>query len=157
MAKKAGKIQEVGKGVCRVCGGDIVEKIVHEFNPRSGPLIIGPASKEQFHDIHEGYYCNKCGLKYEFVPKIGISDELRERCLDSLTKLAIQNGVDKKKARYFIEKALSLTMTGDISKFEELCKEYGMKGPTWPPTGLAGIVQSPFRKDGSGIDIYKSQ
>jgi len=33
---------------------------------------MGPASKNQFHDVSEGYHCKKCGLKYRFVPSKNI-------------------------------------------------------------------------------------
>lgn len=53
---------------CVVCGGPIVERVDREFDARSGPMIIGPASQQQFHDVSKGYHCTKCGLKYEFLP-----------------------------------------------------------------------------------------
>jgi len=65
------KKPRVFEGACRVCHGDLVEKIVHEFNPASGPAIIGPGSKGQFRDVSRGFYCKQCGLKYEFVPDQG--------------------------------------------------------------------------------------
>ena len=56
------------KGACKVCGGDITEKIVHEYNPMTGPPIIGPGSRQQYHYVSKGLYCTQCGVKYEFVP-----------------------------------------------------------------------------------------
>lgn len=56
-------------GKCVFCSGPIVEMIVREFDARSGPMIIGPGSKHQHHDVSQGFHCTKCGLKYEFVPK----------------------------------------------------------------------------------------
>jgi len=67
MAKKFKATSEIGKGSCRVCGGDIVEKIVQKSYHRGISDVIGPSSGPQFYDAHEGYYCKKCGLKYEFV------------------------------------------------------------------------------------------
>ena len=58
---------KVFKGACRVCGGDVMEKIVTKFDPKMGPMIIGPGSRQQFYDVREGYYCQSCGIKYEFV------------------------------------------------------------------------------------------
>jgi predicted RNA-binding Zn-ribbon protein involved in translation (DUF1610 family) len=68
----------MGKSVrwkCIVCGGDIVEEIVSKFNPIHGPMIIGPGSRQQFHDVSEGYHCSSCGLKYEFPPKTEKKDQ----------------------------------------------------------------------------------
>lgn len=56
------------KGACRVCGGDITEKFIQEYNPMTGPPIIGPASRQQYHYVSKGLYCKQCGVKYEFVP-----------------------------------------------------------------------------------------
>lgn len=61
--------EEPTKGKCVFCGGMIVEKIARKFNPVAGPLIIGPGGKNQFHEVSEGFYCQHCGLKYEFIPK----------------------------------------------------------------------------------------
>ena len=57
-------------GKCVVCEGEIVEVIEKEFDPMSGPLIIGPGSRQQFHNVSKGYHCKKCGLKYAFIPKV---------------------------------------------------------------------------------------
>lgn len=52
---------------CIVCKeGEIVEKIVQKFTSLSLP-IIGPGSRDQFSDVSEGYFCKKCGLKYEHL------------------------------------------------------------------------------------------
>ncbi len=56
------------KEACKVCGGDITERIVQEYNPVTGPPIIGPGSRQQYHYVSQGLYCKKCGVKYEFVP-----------------------------------------------------------------------------------------
>lgn len=66
MAEK--KEPKVFKGRCRVCKGDITENIVRRFNPMSGPMVFGPGSRQQLVNSHEGYYCTKCGISYEFVP-----------------------------------------------------------------------------------------
>jgi len=55
-------------GKCIVCGGEIVGEIIKEFDPKMGPLIIGPGSKQQFHNVDKGFHCKQCGLKYKFVP-----------------------------------------------------------------------------------------
>lgn len=59
---------ESTEGKCVVCNGMIVEKVVRRFNPMSGPLIIGPGSRQQFHEVSEGFYCQDCGLMYKFPP-----------------------------------------------------------------------------------------
>ncbi len=59
----------VFKKACRVCGGDIIENIVVRFNAMHGSMILGPGSRNQFHESTEGYYCQSCGLKYRFVPE----------------------------------------------------------------------------------------
>ena len=56
------------EGKCRVCQGEIVEKIVSESIPRTGPVIYGPGSGRKLRDVSKGYHCVECGLKYEFVP-----------------------------------------------------------------------------------------
>lgn len=56
-------------GECRVCKGGIVEKTFIRFDSMTGPPIIGPGSRQQFKKVSDGYYCKKCGIKYEFVPK----------------------------------------------------------------------------------------
>jgi len=56
------------KGACKVCGGDVTEKIVQEYNPMTGPPIIGPGSRQQYHYVSKGLHCKQCGVKYEFVP-----------------------------------------------------------------------------------------
>lgn len=55
-------------GKCVFCGGPIVEKIVQEFNAACGPMMFGPGSRGQFHEVSHGFHCTGCGLKYEFVP-----------------------------------------------------------------------------------------
>ena len=56
------------EGYCVVCEGRIVELFVEEFDPKTGPPIFGPGSKRQFKEVSKGYYCDHCGLKYQFVP-----------------------------------------------------------------------------------------
>ena len=55
-------------GMCAVCQGEIKAKVVTKF-ASLGPPIIGPSSEQQFQQVIDGYYCTKCGIKYEFVPK----------------------------------------------------------------------------------------
>ena len=61
--------EQPAEGTCVVCNGTVVEKLVSEFNPASGPLIIGPGSRGQYRNVSKGFHCTKCGLKYEFAPK----------------------------------------------------------------------------------------
>ena len=56
------------EGKCVVCKGQIVETMITEFDPKTGPPIFGPGSKRQFKEVSRGYHCRGCGLKYEFIP-----------------------------------------------------------------------------------------
>ena len=49
---------------------DPFEIIVNEFDPRLGPAVIGPGSKQQHHDVSKGFHCTRCGLKYLFIPPV---------------------------------------------------------------------------------------
>ena len=57
------------KGKCVVCKGPLIEKVVRKFDATTGPMIIGPGSRNQFRNELEGFHCMNCGLKYEFIPK----------------------------------------------------------------------------------------
>ena len=63
--------RELTNKPCLVCGGKLVKKTEREFDPTSGPIIIGPGSRHQYHEVSHGYHCTNCGLKYEFPPKAG--------------------------------------------------------------------------------------
>lgn len=60
-------------GKCRVCGGEIVEKIVEEEDdqrwksPVVGLSMSSEVPQKQYHKVSKGYHCKKCGIKYEFV------------------------------------------------------------------------------------------
>jgi len=54
---------------CKVCDGEIVEVITYKYDPKTGPLIIGPGSKQQYRKVRHGFHCKKCGIVYAFVPK----------------------------------------------------------------------------------------
>ncbi len=56
-------------GECVVCEGKIVEDIVREYDPQTGPPVIGPGSRDQFRDVLRGYNCIGCGLYYKFPPR----------------------------------------------------------------------------------------
>lgn len=56
-------------GTCVFCGGEVVEKITNVFDSMFGPPIFGPASRNQYIEVSEGFHCKRCGLKYEFVPQ----------------------------------------------------------------------------------------
>jgi len=60
---------------CLACKSAIVEKIVSEFDPMSGPLIFGPGSRQQFRKVSKGFYCKQCGLKYEFAPQLNSTQQ----------------------------------------------------------------------------------
>lgn len=51
-------------GVCVVCNGKVVGRITREYV--GDPMIIGPGGRDQMRNIHHGWHCTKCGLKYEF-------------------------------------------------------------------------------------------
>ncbi len=63
---------EKTSGICMVCNGEIIERIKRIFDPSLGPQVIGVdgPSNHQFKNVSEGYYCKKCGIKYEFIPQI---------------------------------------------------------------------------------------
>jgi len=56
------------EGICRVCKGTIIESTVYEYDPMTGPPVIGPGYKRQQHKVSKGFYCEKCGIKYQFIP-----------------------------------------------------------------------------------------
>jgi len=57
------------EGHCIVCKGKIVEVVTSEFDPMTGPPVVGPGSRRQFKEASKGYYCEDCGLKYQFIPQ----------------------------------------------------------------------------------------
>ena len=61
------------KGKCMVCEGRIVELFVEEYNPMTDLPVFGPRSENQFREVNKGYHCEKCGLKYQFVPPANAS------------------------------------------------------------------------------------
>ena len=67
--------EKTTKGICKVCKGPIVElfgyKHEHNSDPR-GPLY-GPGLKKAEDSnkppkVSKGFYCKKCGIKYQFIP-----------------------------------------------------------------------------------------
>ena len=72
-----GIIKYTGKK-CIVCGGDIVELIVNEYNPKTGPPIVGPGSKGQFHEVSKGFHCESCRLKYADLLIAGV-EKIKQR------------------------------------------------------------------------------
>ena len=56
-------------GECVVCQGPIVKDVVREYDPMRGPPVIGPGSRQQFHSVTKGFYCDDCGVYYHHVPK----------------------------------------------------------------------------------------
>lgn len=59
------KEQSAPAGTCRVCFGEVIEKIVSVF---VGEPIYGPRSRDQTSKRRDGYYCTECGIRYEFPP-----------------------------------------------------------------------------------------
>ncbi len=55
------------KGKCKACGGPIVEKIESEPTMSKELIPIGPGSAKYFRQVSKGFYCKKCGIKYEFI------------------------------------------------------------------------------------------
>ncbi len=66
--RNTAEVAEKQIGVCVVCKGDVVEDRVNEFDASSGPLVFGPASRYQYRKTSKGWYCEDCGLKYQFRP-----------------------------------------------------------------------------------------
>jgi hypothetical protein len=61
------------RGTCS-CGGTIILLTTYtsEYNPMTGPLIVGPGSRGQFSRVEEKEcFCEDCGLLYNsrIVPK----------------------------------------------------------------------------------------
>lgn len=56
---------------CRIpgCKGDIVETFSLAFDSRTGPPIYGPAGKDQYRTVSNGFHCNECGVKYNFAKR----------------------------------------------------------------------------------------
>jgi len=63
--------ERLTNGKCRVCGGEIVEKIVSEFKP-------------SFRNVSKGFHCRKCGIKYAFVPP---AKKLKREVIKRLLKI----------------------------------------------------------------------
>ena len=57
------------EGKCRVCGGVVTETYSKQYDPRSGPMIYGPGSRNQYNWTSSGLYCQDCGLSYHKLPK----------------------------------------------------------------------------------------
>lgn len=58
------KTQQIGE--C-LCGGVIVVLTIYtsEYNPKTGSIIIGPASREQFRRVERSScFCEECGIVY---------------------------------------------------------------------------------------------
>lgn len=56
-------------GTCVFCGGKVTEDFVQKFDASSGPMIIGPGSRDQFYWASTGLGCIDCGLAYKKLPK----------------------------------------------------------------------------------------
>jgi hypothetical protein len=56
-------------GECVYCGGTVTESFYRKFKASSGPLIIGPGSRDQHYWASDGLGCIKCGLAYKTLPK----------------------------------------------------------------------------------------
>lgn len=52
---------------CSACKGRVVKETTSEYNPASGPPIIGPGYRNQCRDV-TSYYCADCGLVYRLPP-----------------------------------------------------------------------------------------
>jgi predicted RNA-binding Zn-ribbon protein involved in translation (DUF1610 family) len=53
---------------CTACGGDVVEQESSEYDPSTGPMVIGPGSKSQYKRT-TSYFCADCGIVYVAPPK----------------------------------------------------------------------------------------
>jgi hypothetical protein len=58
------------EGVCVVCKGKVTETYSKVYDPRTGPLIIGPGSRSQYHWQTSGLSCASCGIKYAKLPAL---------------------------------------------------------------------------------------
>ena len=58
------------EGVCYVCKGKVTETFSKQFDPSTGPMIIGPGSYSQFRWVSSGLHCLNCGIKYAKLPPI---------------------------------------------------------------------------------------
>lgn len=66
---KCGRVTEFTSHVpCVVCSGKIVADTKIEYDPATGPPIYGPGSRRQFKEKTKGYFCTRCGIKYQFPP-----------------------------------------------------------------------------------------
>lgn len=54
------------EALCVVCKSAVMEKIEREYNPMTGPLILGPASKDQFNEISKGFSARGAALYTNF-------------------------------------------------------------------------------------------
>lgn len=74
----AREIERPTNGSCKVCGGEIVQRVIKgEFVGRGMP-VYGPAGKGQYADVSEGFHCKECGIQYRFVPQIKEQEESKE-------------------------------------------------------------------------------
>lgn len=64
--KKAVPTPRVGK--CKICGGKVTESFFRRYIPETGPIIIGPGSKNQFTWSSTGLGCEDCGIAYRKLP-----------------------------------------------------------------------------------------
>lgn len=62
---------------CVVCGGTLSNPTHREYDPMTGPPIIGPGSRAQFRTVSSGIRCDDCGLRYAAAPKKEVLDRLR--------------------------------------------------------------------------------
>lgn len=58
--------EKIGTCVCKKRGYILlVTSYTSEYNPRSGPFLYGPGSRDQFRMVkHQDCYCEACGLLY---------------------------------------------------------------------------------------------
>lgn len=58
-------VEQTGKA-CRIpgCAGAIVRKYARRYDATSGPVIIGPGSKDQYYKALAATYCETCKVMY---------------------------------------------------------------------------------------------
>jgi exosome complex RNA-binding protein Csl4 len=61
--------EKVIEAKCVVCKGNLMKTEYWQYNPASGPPIIGPGSKNQYFK-QQSLRCPACGLKYVHEPKV---------------------------------------------------------------------------------------
>jgi hypothetical protein len=60
--------EETRTGTCVFCQGKVIGRISREYRGDPMHRIIGPGGRNQMTNVHHGFHCSRCGLRYEFPP-----------------------------------------------------------------------------------------